>query len=637
MKSLTVFLCLLCLLFLTVFTSSSSSSSTRRETFLSFYGGYGDNGLDTTDTKIGNGGIAMTGATINLYSPKVTNLFKIFDSVYFDPKSANLLCVYGQSLLSSSAGASATGYLGCTPSSTFTSTNTPDTAGISITSVDVVPPLGPSNKQNYTSSSTPDPTLVFATNTASCLTWEYTMTNTNNCSNYQVFYFKNGLNTYIHVFDIISQAHVCTTQCLYSTGTYQQVYYTNTYNSSKTKNNDVKNKYTPTPYPYTQNNVINAPYRSEGLNYYDKARKNLFQITEYVLFDQDNYNLLVLTDGTVYGYTYNFAYADTGTEPQYSFIGTADTSVGINSQPAKYQGKDSEFNAFMVCDTKGQNLVLYIHSNQYVIIGLYYQDPRNTTNSKTFVNRTVMFFDKGQVSQCLVGGGGSDNNSSSSSSSGKKSKWVDINGFDWATYIGGDVYVVDLSLLNKKKTSSGASGGGTTGVCPGTYVKDKTLDDVISDYYTNYWNPCTGQYSDDYLLKSQIIPPMCPVGTPYIRDNHSDSGGGGGDSGGGGGGDSGGGGGGGGSGGSGDEWGFGGSDGGFGYGSDNDDDDSDGGSDGGGGSDDDDDSSSDAGSDQSSINGLWRNSYTLSNTLRAAKTSGGGYLPVTASFAAFGK
>jgi hypothetical protein len=49
-------------------------------------------------------------------------------------------------------------------------------------------------------------------------------------------------------------------------------------------------------------------------------------------------------------------------------------------------------------------------------------------------------------------------------------------------------------------------------------TKIPSLDSIISDYYKKYWNsnlPATTingvkQYSNDFLLKTQIIPPICP-------------------------------------------------------------------------------------------------------------------------------
>jgi hypothetical protein len=187
-------------------------------------------------------------------------------------------------------------------------------------------------------------------------------------------------------------------------------------------------------------------------NYYDPV-KTLYQMSHYVKYDITNGNLIVQTAETPNKVIQIYDRYNNGT-----MVNSAGTIANTGSNLANVN-----FSPFTIVDSLGQNIVLYLPvAKKTVIAILGYSD---ATKSKLILKNVRRF------SSTTV-----DNGTNSGDNAKKESK-------------------------TKTETDSGT--------------------DPISEYYKWYWywnsqgTPGNSvrngtNYSNDYILKTQIVPPVCP-------------------------------------------------------------------------------------------------------------------------------
>ena len=74
-----------------------------------------------------------------------------------------------------------------------------------------------------------------------------------------------------------------------------------------------------------------------------------------------------------------------------------------------------------------------------------------------------------------------------------------------------DIYIKYISYLSSKNNTTNSNGYADISGCSSTIDYDNTsLDDYISNYYQHFWNQNQQMYSDDYILKTEIVPTGCP-------------------------------------------------------------------------------------------------------------------------------
>jgi hypothetical protein len=199
---------------------------------------------------------------------------------------------------------------------------------------------------------------------------------------------------------------------------------------------------------------IKPANNSTADTFYD-PQKALYKIGPFVKYDITNGNLIIQTaqDGTSKSIT---VYSRTGTA---TVVSTART---INNTPNSVSS--SSFAPFQVVDTLGQNLVLYLPYGTKTVIALI--GFANASLTSLTLNNVVRF----------------------------------------------TATAVDSGSTRTPGMNTG------TNPNPGFNMAPPTQDSAMSEYFKWYWYwKNTGgstsklNYSDDYLLKTQIVPPVCPA------------------------------------------------------------------------------------------------------------------------------
>lgn len=184
-----------------------------------------------------------------------------------------------------------------------------------------------------------------------------------------------------------------------------------------------------------------------GDTFYDPL-KSVYQISHYVKFDLQNANLIIQTgDGSTKQITIYDRSGKPTTQTPISKAGTiSNTNKTINNV---------SFQPFTIVDTAGQNLVIYMPSEKKTVIALISQ---TSATNKTYTLAKVCRFDYGGIDMGNV-----------------------------TTDFVGDEGETDI-------IRNGRDGEG----------EGHHVDNRNRNANSQFWN------KDDYMLKTQIIPPVCP-------------------------------------------------------------------------------------------------------------------------------
>ena len=279
--------------------------------------------------------------------------------------------------------------------------------------------------------------------------------NTNiNSFQYQILYIPWGKDTVLFIYDVtISKKIVSFTL------------FSNNIPSTISMNQDIfriSNLHYKTDSDSRNNSYIVEPL-------YDPAKSStqfsdVFQISSNVLFDVKNGYLMIRTNGKI------DIYNGSGV----SLFSQVDTPGKVKDTPVTV----SNLKSFVLNDVDGQNIVVYIPMGSNIMVAVLTADPNN---SNLFMIRNVVRFNS-SVPSGIDGKPNIEHKSSPSTPSTTAS-----------------------STTSTSKTESKMD------------FSNLSLNDVISKYYQQYYGSTNGgggnvpgAYSNDFLLKTQIIPPVCP-------------------------------------------------------------------------------------------------------------------------------
>lgn len=390
---------------------------------------------------------------------KTVNVYKVYDNLFFDPNNGNFIIINGE-----------------------TYTTTVDISGITILNVGVIQRIS-TNLLTYTTETdsfnriipSVDSKIITTTVTSSYTSWHF------EASPYQVFYMPWNDSTFIQIMDISSHKPICVS--LFGSGGVNSNY---TYLPA-----DIPTM--PTEYGGVDTTPINQFISEPFYN----ANQKIYAISDYVRFDTKNGDLILQTGSSsgrtikVYKGT-DIANRTASTVTSSSY--TKDTAPAYTTTGDVYDNKydpfltSRQFKPFMVVDTYGKNLVLYTTMGQKTLIALISVD---SNNSSIYRLRHVVRFNP------AVSGGVETANIADTTDKTTDDKKTDDKKTD----------------DDDDKSDAGSC---DDDLDKHDRAKAPSLDSIISDYYKQYWYSSTNasninQYSDDFMLKTQMIPPICPA------------------------------------------------------------------------------------------------------------------------------
>jgi len=386
--------------------------------------------------------------SIPQYSMKTT-VSKLYDNIFFDSANGNLIEVNAPNFTTSSSRPSSSS------SGNVITSNTIDTTGKSILNINITARVGNPTK-SYTTQLSGN-TVVGQNTTESTIkdvsssyaNWTYT-TKSINTSSYQVFYMPWDTKTYMHMVRLNSA---------FDSGDSQNMY---TFKYENGSSPDIT-RYTNEPIKLTSK----EPDKDSNNNtyiidqYYDSSKK-VYQLSKYVKFDASNGDLIIRSNNSITIYNRYKSFVTYNTPGQIKNTSTTIKSV--------------YYSPWVVSDNY-QNQVLYVPDGKNTLIALFQMDPANKGQYK--IDNLVRFTEKGL-----------DDETASKDASGNSAK----------RDASGNSAKRDASGNNIPAPPSGADAN------------------TISDYYKWYWywnsnggnGNSASKYSDDYILKTQIVPPVCP-------------------------------------------------------------------------------------------------------------------------------
>ena len=408
--------------------------------------------------------------SIPQYSKKA-KVSKLYDNLYFDSANGNLIEVNAPNYVAAekfsvfegfSEGATTTNGKSTVPPTTGNTTVSPttgnvitsskiDNTGKSIININITTRVGDATNSYNTDLS--GNTVIAKTTTESAIknvASSYTnwtyTTKSTNTSSYQVFYMPWDTKTYMHMVRLKSA---------FDSGDSQNMY---TFKYETGSSPDIT-RYTNEPIKLTSQEADKDTNNNKYVvdPYYDSSKK-VYQLSKYVKFDASNGELIIRSNNSITVYNRN------------------NTSVSY-STPDKIKNtstviKSVSYSPFIISDNY-QNQVLYIPDGKNTLIALFQMDSAKKGQYK--IANLARFTETG-----LDNGNTSDKKGSTDTKEKKEKEPKDTTDSDIPV------------------PPSGAD------------------DNTISNYYKWYWywksagGEPASKYSDDYILKTQIVPPVCP-------------------------------------------------------------------------------------------------------------------------------
>jgi hypothetical protein len=355
-----------------------------------------------------------------------SSVYKLYDNIFYDNKNGNLIEI------------DATSYSGNT-----------DLTGSTINSLYVTPRDGITttiyNNQisgNTVLSVNTDKSML-NTLSPSYSCWIYP-TQSNNTDKYTAIYLPWNDSTYVHLINNTNNMNIGT-YMFGPANTMSQNMYTNSNINLITT---------------SKNTTVFDTYVTD--RYYDMS-KNLYKISDYIEFDVSNANLIIQqNDGSIIIYD------------RFSNAETVKTPGTISNTTSKIT--NSSFSSWLVTDTVGQNLVLYIRNALKTLVAVIQYDV--TQRIYNLVN--VCRFNE--------------------------------NGLDKGD-AGRNAYLTTNNPLTQSPTIPSSTN--SLNFNTSNTNTDNIPNNALSEYFKWYWFYKTNQnknseFSEDYILKTQIVPPVCP-------------------------------------------------------------------------------------------------------------------------------
>ena len=392
-----------------------------------------------------------------------TPVYKLYDSVYFDTQNGNIMELFG---------------------TTYDNINV-DTAGSSLTKIILMNRI-PTKTPNSPSYQATSKVIDLSNNGTNLLNssitgagiaspnfnqyqyWLYpnsidatTLSTVYGLNpNYQIVYIPWGNDTIVHVFDTIAYVNVATyyfrqnMDPIHSISSCPSVFM-----------NMIQNKTTSRP-----STAINS-YTT--LNGYEN-NKQLYQISDNVYFDTSNRYLVIHSSQgmTVYD----------GTVDSNGPVKVHTNAQTVTGTPSTLQ--PVEFKVLYMLDTDGGNIVLYMPtSTNKTMVAVLTSDP---VNNKLLSVISIALFNPNSSNG--VDGNPNVMFSGSSATSVPPPPPPSSN----------PVFVADASNITQFATVASS-------------ILQTLLSSNATNYYTQQYNPNIQSYSEDYILKTQIVPPVCPA------------------------------------------------------------------------------------------------------------------------------
>lgn len=285
---------------------------------------------------------------------------------------------------------------------------------------------------------------------------------------HQLFYTPWGNATIIHVVDISNNNLISTH--LYDTG-----------------NTHLYHIYDPPiSYPVGRTYPDISGNKFENDPCYNGKSGTLYKIGDFIGFDTETGNLLIQKGSGASQTTdiYSGTLDSTGLPRLLKTASNNSPYTPNNSEGLNKRG----FNPVAVVSDKESAIVIYVSYLNNTLISLLSIDQSNSNllelkNSIRFNPNTVGGIDTDTNNSTLHGGYNTHNNDDHNHTHEHEDNNNNNNNDD---------YNMDSSTDSENPPS---------------------LDSVISDYYRKYWDKSYkggNKYSDDFLLKTQIVPPICP-------------------------------------------------------------------------------------------------------------------------------
>lgn len=392
-----------------------------------------------------------TGLTVPKYSNPVN---KLYDNDFFDPINGNILRVYGTA---------------------YDSKTAQDTTGTTINHIDIIDRSGKSTTFTKDQQITAN-TLTSIPN--SYLSWSAVSTDSaySSITSNQLFYIGWGQQTYIHIFDLSNSLNACG---YYYSGTGGSPIYTN-FNTILPKmvvapieNNKNNNTYIIDNNPEndeTQNSDTDCANKDRNPNTYIS-----YQFTSQILYIPKTGNLRIINKS--------------GNSVIYNRNGQVVSSISSEDTIP------SSTTPWTISDLDGNNLVIYIPIQTKTIIAILGLNTDKTTYSlisvKRFNSDGTIQSDENTVVAIPTSGHDGRGGRKTGGRSGEKDGLY-----------GSFLTAFDNNFTSKEKSQmmnnmmrsfKGFMMGNNAG----------NIGDVGDVNYTN-------QQINDYILKTQIIPPICP-------------------------------------------------------------------------------------------------------------------------------
>jgi hypothetical protein len=394
-----------------------------------------------------------------------TNLvYKLYDSIYYDSINGNVIELFGEP---------------------FDETNneTLDTEGSSLTDIVLMnrsatanTPMKISYYDNKTSELSVDTTMI---SKSIINNYNYSIIpdnsnynlNRNINYNYQLLYISYGQDTILHIYDCTNINNVNIGSYLFRQS-YDPLHYMYRGNLTSPIGSYIEDR-----------DQFNNTYVKEIL--YDKNKQNsLFQLSKNVLFDTSCRYLIVRKKGHLFVYD--------GTINRDNLSPNLIAESDIEHTPSNIvMSNFRKFQVLYIPDPDGSNFILYIAipSTKKTVIAILSMDEVVPGFLKI---RNVVTFNQESVNR-----NGLDGNDTVLPQP-SNDPYVEAEAKDIEKCI-------DASPVQQDEVNENVN-------------EIPSLDSIISDYYSKYWNnnlPVTSingikQYSNDFLLKTQIVPPICP-------------------------------------------------------------------------------------------------------------------------------
>ena len=380
-----------------------------------------------------------------------SGVYKLYDNTFFDKKNGNVLYVYGEP------------YSETRDASGITSASTVDLSGTSISTVIINDRYGNTYPYSKTANGIPLATVPSNVPQITQLVDSYSpfeITSTpasSNITNNTLFYIPWGKKTYMHIIDVSTNSAAETSQNI----------------AGFLFNNDlapVMKKYTTNDSSFSlPTSVVSNP--SVNLWIVDASHGDLYQINNSVYFKKSNGTLFVKNSESTL--KYDVYKRDSST-----------SGVGIKYSASEYATDNSSniasvgFNPWTIVEPQSKRLILFMPDEKNTVVAII----KRTNSVKNYEIEHVKLFN-------------ADGNL--------------INPTNGQVITG-----------NTPIPTASANATVSTTVATATPVSSTpTLPNLQSeDYYKWYWywNTTGGttlpvHFSEDYLLKTQIVPPVCPA------------------------------------------------------------------------------------------------------------------------------